>query len=851
MEKPKRVSTRLKKESANNTAAITSTVISNECHKAVTRINGLQGKLLGLSKLGHNSSKQQEAGESPVIKDGDYMKKMTMGDSNRSKTMSLGSGLPPKTRLATKQAAIIGESSSKIRLRRRADREQKKQQASKAAVEKMKTEQQEQQMLRVLSEDLTLSDTDNDADPMVTESLNNTSQGSAVSVAYQHQGSLQPDGTEDGVHVKEGVSIPDSQSQSHHLELSSSDLVVHASGDHTNQREKVSAQKVHCARCLGYNCTVTNERRRQHLVALWLHPERETKATLVPLIVDRGDRDDQRDKRDDRKKPVAYLTKLHCDKMIKNGYRIAVKKEPESEQELSMCSVKQELIAKDSHIPHHLLSAEHPEKDRSSSPDVRNMSTSSDGDIIEEAMQAALNGDCSGECHLGDSVVHQGGASDLDKLLFSGTPLSLDHSLRNNSNYDVPTKVPEDRHETDVSIDKPTTSCISLGNMPISAHQPSPEVTSTLEEDVATMVKSAHKDVELDVVSQSCTRSHDAKVDLRHPVSRDTGSHDAAALEFGSCDTKLHAAGSPDTELHVSGSHDRSRDASSHGIGSHYKSHSTGSQDQDNFKLPQQCPVTTTTITPRTILSSSRGKRKKTPLSPKSSKKSCVVDLRLIKAAPATTNNNNKVIRTGKINLSNLKKQCINENDVSLKKIVQQKNVSLNIVKLPTNQLPAKQHWPKAVSDGFTFNLDKVVSRAAEEFSFVSTTNPTDDDNLKRNGPSVFQRLGEQQKPVTPPIEPETPPYEPQDDEDYFDIHTVDDSFDRMTDVVPPKITPKIQPPLSSRQQTKTPTNVPITAAKPMIQKCVQFEDKVLPQVERHQQITQWVNNTRDRKSVV
>ena len=271
--------------------------------------------------------------------------------------------------------------------------------------------------------------------------------------------------------------------------------------------------------------------------------------------------------------------------------------------------------------------------------------------------------------------------------------------------------------------------------------------------------------------------SHD--VALHHVVSCDNGSHDVVlAPDTKSCNSKLQTAKSCDNE----------------------------SRNQNRFlKSSQYCQVTKTAVT--SVVSSPCSKRKRTNSFQQTTKKPCVVNLRSIKAIPTKDNH---FIRTGKINLNILKTQSSTEADESLKRIIQQKNISLNVMKLPTTQLPARRLWPspksapsidvssiaasKPESDDFTFNLDKVVSRAAKEFSFTSPA--AGDDNLKRNAPSVFQRLGEQRSPFktpeTPPVEPKTPPYGPQNDEDFLELHTVDDLFDEMTDIHPPaKITPK------------------------------------------------------------
>ena len=390
------------------------------------------------------------------------------------------SGSPPKTRLATKQTDVTEHSVSKQRDRRRENREHRKQQTSKGTTKKVETvgckeskvrhreesqqvkgvndvevedmemqendvetmEQQEEQMLRTLSEDLALSDTDEDLDPMATNSqYSHTHQGLGMSSCQQQ------DDVQHGVDHQQDISIPDSHSVSQHLELSRSDAVnSHASCEQNQLREKTLTRRVHCARCIKYNCTATNERRRQHLVALWLLPEEEKTERNLEIVT--------RSEGDDRRKCTAWLTKSCCDKMIKNGYRMKViKKEPGTEQELLLIKLGIKTEPKDSYIPYHLLltGQEHPEE-RSSSPEVRNMAANSGGDIIKEAMQAALNGD--------SLSVEQETASGIN-----GQPV-IDES-----NCDRTLEVMKDVHKMDVTVDNAATPLTSLGDMPTSAHQ--------------------------------------------------------------------------------------------------------------------------------------------------------------------------------------------------------------------------------------------------------------------------------------------------------------------------------------------------------------------------------------------
>ena len=795
---------------------------------------------------------------------------------------SRSSGPSPKTRLVTKQTNVSEQSNGKQRGRKRENKEQRKQQVSKTTTAKkvetvgckeskihykeesrqvkgmsdvevegmemediQNTKRQDEQMFRRLSEDLTLSDTDDELDAMATDSqhsLNDTNQSLRIS-SHQQQ-------DEHGMNNEQDISIPDSHSVSQHLELTRNDVVnSHASCEQDQPREK-TIHRPHCARCRRYNCAVTNKRRRRHLVALWLLPEheKEKEEGLIPRIVEWNDRDD-------RRKCAAWLTKLHCDKMLKNGYRMkVVKNELGTEQEPLPVKLEVKIeVPKDSHIPHHLLLAEQqqPEKGRSSSPDVRNKTTHNGGDIIEEAMQAALNGECLGER---DKTVEQETASSMDDLLagISNVPLISEQPVIDASKCDDTSKVAKDGDKVLDVTDNTATPRTSLGDMPVSAHQPTPEATST---DV-----NVDKDVEDDTVPQAyCTGSHDSKT------------HDVTLRCAGSCDD-----GSHDVTLHCAGSHDAVLSPCSKSCNS--KLQIAGSYDIEScnrnrfFKSPHHCPVTKATITP--VVSPPRGKRKRTKTLQQTTKKPCVVDLRSIKTIPPKEN---KFIRTGKINLSILKTQSSTETDVSLKRMIQQKNISLNVMKLPTDQLPARQFWPspksapsiavssieasisRPESDDFTFNLDKVVSRAAKEFSFTSpTAKPAGDIEPNRSAPSVFQRLGNQpspfKKPATPPIELKTPPYGPQNDEDYFEVYTVDDLFDEMTDIHPPtRVAPKVLPPpvrQHSVAPAATPTNnvssttVPATT-RPSVQKCVQFSDRLLPQQEKHQQVTQWVNNTR------
>ena len=763
---------------------------------------------------------------------------------------------PHITRLAVKQAAISEQNSasSEKRARRRENREQKKQQQQpkkttpknvsckgskvcqgeelgmvKVKEEDMETQesesakQQEQQVLRTLSEDLALSDTDDEVDPMATDSQD---QNFEMVSCQQHSGMESDGGEQHEVH---------SQSQVQRLEVSGSE--PHASGVHEHdQREKETFHKPHCARCLKYNCATTAERRRRNLLTLWMVPEKRY-TSYAPLVVE------QRDNRTS----IAYLTKSHCDSMFRNGYRMVIKIEPETE-----CPVKQEAKTEpheDSHVPHHLLSTkEQPERERSRSPDVRNVMTSSDGDIIAEAMQAALNGQCLVEDGSHDIKPHDVRSHDEVCLGGSHDTRSHDEGCLGGNNI---------VGQADTSMNVKSHDADNVGS-----HDP--DIRSH-DSDIGSHDE-GHLGKDSVVVQQTGTG-----MDIKSRDTDNAGSHD---IESRDVDKVSHLGGNNVVEQTETGMDIKSRDADnagSHEIGSHdigsqdIGSQNIGLHDQDNFKSSQQCPVTTTTVTSITSSPNGKRKRRKSPHNSQAMKKSCVVDLRSVKATPSTEDRDNKLIRTSKINLSTLKNQSITENDLSLKRIIQQKNVALNLVKLPADQLPARRLWPSPKSQstpitaamprgrngGFTFNLDKVVSRAAEEFSFTAlAAKPAgdEDDTVNRNGPSVFQRLGEQQSPFkmpTTPVEPETPSDPPQNDEDFLELHTVDNFLDEMTDVNMPVKTPKKQPlPPLSRQQTTVVTNA-ATATKPLVQKCVQFDNRISPHASKHLQICQWVNHTR------
>ena len=684
----------------------------------------------------------------------------------------------------------------------------------------IQSRQEEQKMLRMLSEDLALSDTcmeDDDLDATVTDSQCSGLQQSCESPSHGPEDVKSKD--EHGRDNKQDISIriPDSQSQSQ------------------NSRNE---SRSNCARCLRYNCSATVERRRQHLALLWLQSKIQYTNPFIPLIVE--PKDDQV-----KVKGLSSLTKSQCDEMVRNGYRMEIL--PQEEKSILVKEEVKTELSEDSHIPHHLLlTGELAEKCGSSSPDVRNVTESNDdGDIIQKAMQAALNCELTGKDNLDDNVVEPTGAitvGECESVTKLSSPSEV-HSSRNNSCFDG-TKSTVNECKVDTSIGD-TTFCTSLDDIPINAHQATPQVTSS-------QAVSNNK-VQDKNTCYSNSGSHGNKV------------HNVSLCHAGSCDVGSHDAGSHDSEGEL------------HQV----KSRNAGSHDQDRCKSQQQCIVTTTTMTPF-ITSQPHAKRKNKETS-QAVKRSCVVDLRSIKTTPSVDNASNKIIRTGKkINLGKLKDQSITANDLSLKRIIEQKNMSLDLVKLSSDQLPAKRLWPSPKSQSsstailssslatnrsnFTFNLEKVVSRAAEDFSF--TTTPTGDVTSKRNSQSVFERLGDQKSPfkdlqsstneskssadkgpTTPPaVEPKTPSDPPQNEEDFLELYTMDDFFDEMTDVHPPTKTTRKQPP----QQQHTTTVSYVTAApvamviRPSVQKCVQFVDKLPPQPFKHHQITQWVNNNRN-----
>ena len=149
---------------------------------------------------------------------------------------------------------------------------------------------------------------------------------------------------------------------------------------------------------------------------------------------------------------------------------------------------------------------------------------------------------------------------------------------------------------------------------------------------------------------------------------------------------------------------------------------------------------------------------------------------------------------------------------------------------------------PKGRSNGFTFNL---VSRAAEEFSFTAlSAKPSD--TVNKNDSSVFQRLGEKPSPFKEPMTPKTPPNAPQEDEDFLELHTVDNFLEEMDDNVLTKPIAKKQM-LTMQPQVITTNTIttPVVTSSLSAQKCVQFEDKMPFQPSKYHQICQWVNKTR------
>ena len=267
---------------------------------------------------------------------------------------------------------------------------------------------------------------------------------------------------------------------------------------------------------------------------------------------------------------------------------------------------------------------------------------------------------------------------------------------------------------------------------------------------------------------------------------------------------------------------------------------SKGDMDTSSVK-----PMTTKcSHVPQNHLVSPRTRRKRNFSPEPAQKKSCVVDLRSIKK-PSTESDNNPFIRTGKINLSKLKSS---QNQESLRQIVKQKNLSVKVMKLSSADLPSKCHRPTLTAcksattneQGFTFNLDQVVSKAAEQFSFsVAPTTETADKSLQApRKETVFERLGEQvnpfiaelpmHRPSTPPIDihipppiedpmspvvvgkPRTPdgpaPSEIQE-EDILEIHPMEDFIDEVTtDVLVPNVVKKSTPNPPAKTSTMKPT---------------------------------------------
>ena len=800
---------------------------------------------------------------------------------------------PHMTRLATKRAA----SSSECRAKRRENREQRKQQPRRITAEdvsckgnkvhcqeesgniKVKKEEMEiqedecykpqEEILRTLSKDLVLSETDDEVDPMITDSpsqtpamqTNSQSQTSATLTISHNQtpallidpqiqssailSYLQQNGMKSDPSKQHEIYLP---SQLQNFEVSGNES--HASCYHEQgQMQKETVHKSRCARCLRYNSTITIERRRQTLLTLWMSEERR-KSSLAPLIVQRRDKEEHLT-------PRACIVQSYCKDMLRNGYRMKMIKVERQ--------VKEEVKAEpsnDSHIPHHLLTEEQQEKARSSSPD---MTTSSDGDIIAVAMEAALNGVSLDEGHLGEP--HDVATHDEDCL---GENMDqVDSSMEIKSHNDT------GNNECDVEPQDDS----DVGRNNIVGQANSSLNIKCQDADNA--------DIKSDAVG-SCDpaiESHDVELCIEGELSGDNAAVQKidARMDNESCDidnarsldVELHNVGLPDeaplgsdnvvqqAEITVGikshdavahdpdiGSHDRDIGSLDHNIVSHDCSHNT-------LKLPQQCSVVTTAIAP--ITSSTGDKRKReNPDSSQAIKKSCVVDLRSIKAT-STDDQNKKLIRTDKVSLSVLKSQPVTDKDVSLKKIIQQKSMSLNLVKLSSDQLPVRKLWPspksqstpitlpmpKGRTNGFTFNLDKVVSRAAEEFSFTAlSAKPSD--TVNKNDSSVFQRLGEKASPFKEPMSPKTPPNAPQEDEDFLELHTVDNFLEEMDDNVLTKPIAKKQI-LTTQPQVITTNTVttPVVTSSLSAQKCVQFEDKMPFQPSKHHQICQWVNKTR------
>jgi len=359
--------------------------------------------------------------------------------------------------------------------------------------------------------------------------------------------------------------------------------------------------------------------------------------------------------------------------------------------------------------------------------------------------------------------------------------------------------------------------------------------------------------------------------------------------------------------------------------------------DLNNIKSPVQL------TSPAVCRVPPRARRKRN-LSPEPvKKKSCVVDLRSVKKPSTSKSDSNPFIRSGKINLSKLKTSRPNNNDESLKEIIRQKNLTVSLVKLNTAELPAKCHWPSTKSpsvhqlaaksvgrneENFTFNLDKVVSKAAKQFSFtVAPTKTTNKGQQASRMETVFERLGEQanpfiadspiNRPKTPPIDipvapptedpmspikPRTPSSLPRSDvqeEDILEIHPLEDFVDEVsTEVLLPNnfaVSKKAAPSTECKLPVQTPivttTGVQRTVRITPVQRTVPAQqaalsqqvpaannsmpaaskqrlapihdsilaqhwkvkippptqqfDKQPPQPYKHEQVSQWVNNTR------
>ena len=812
---------------------------------------------------------------------------------------------PHMTRLATKRAT----SSNVRRAKRRENREQKKEQLKKTTAdsvedtscegnevhhkeesgnvkvkeEEMETEEDkcykpQDEILRTLSQDLVLSDTDDEVDPMITDSpyqaptilTDSQSQPSAALTVSQNQtpalprdpqiqssvvlSYLQQNGMKSDSSKQHEIY---SQSQLQSFEVLGNES--HSLCDHEQgQAQKETIHKLRCARCLRYNSTLTTDRRRRTLLTLWMSEE-QRKSSLAPLIVQRKDKEEHITS-------TACVVQSYCKDLLRNGYRMKmIKMERQVKEE-----VKAE-PSSDSYIPHHLLTEDQQEKARSSSP---NVTTGSDGDIIAVAMQAALDGVCLDEGHLGGS--HDVATHDEDCL--GGNMDQADSSMEVKSHDDADNNEYKGRPHDESNVGENNIMGQADSSLDIKCHSAdNADIKSDAVEsrDVAIGSHDVELSVDNAIVQKINARTDNESCDMDNTGSLDVESHKLGYSEaplvvesvvqqaevtegFKSHDTVSHDPniGSHDPDIV---SHDPDIESHDPDMGSHVPDLGSRDCSHNNLKLPQQCPVTITAIAP--IISSTGDKRKReNPDSSQAIKKSCVVDLRSIKATSA--DDQNKLIRTDKVSLSILKNQLVTDKDVSLKKIIQQKSMSLNLVKLSSDQLPVRKLWPspksqstpitlpmpKGKNNGFTFNLDKVVSRAAEEFSFTAlTAKPIGDcDTVNKNGLSVFQRLGGQPSPFKEPVTPETSPNAPQEDEDFLELYTVDNFFDEMDDNVPTKPITKKQM-LPTQPQVMTTNTVTTTAVTsgPSAQKCVQIEDKMPLQPSKHYQICQWVNKTR------